>query len=158
NRISEIINNLLSLSTLTRPERMQLSNTELGPIVQAVVKRHEMLAQERNLKLLVKCDPYTTVWGNAIALEQVVTNLIKNAISYTPKDTGGAVSVVVRPDEEMMLMSVTDQGIGISQEDLLHIFEPFYRADISRVRKIKKEGSGLALTIVNEIVRTHRGK
>ena len=58
----------------------------------------------------------------------------------------------------MMLLSVSDTGIGISQEDLFHVFEPFYRADTSRARKIKKSGTGLGLTIVNELVRVHHGK
>ena len=53
---------------------------------------------------------------------------------------------------------MADTGIGIAEEDLFHIFEPFYRADMSRVRRIKKSGTGLGLTIVNELVRVHHGK
>ncbi len=157
-RVSEIINNLLSLNTLTRPERMQFSNVELGALVESVVKRHALLANERAIKVRVKKGSYTTVFGNASALEQVIANLVKNAISYTPKGQSGVVDIEVRPDGMMMLLSIADNGIGISQEDLFHIFEPFYRADISRVRKIKKGGTGLGLTIVNEIVRVHHGK
>jgi len=157
-RVSEIINNLLSLNTLTRPERMQFANVELGPIVETVIKRHVILADERSIKVQVTKGLYTRVWGNATALEQVIANLVKNAISYTPRGSDGQVSIEVRPEGGMMLLSVTDNGIGITQEDLFHIFEPFYRADMSRVRKIKKSGSGLGLTIVNEIVRVHHGK
>jgi two-component system sensor histidine kinase CiaH len=157
-RVSEIINNLLSLNALTRPERMRFANIELGTLVDSVTKRHAMLANERNIKLNIKKGSYTTVWGNTTALEQIIANLVKNAISYTPKGTNGEVTVEVRPEGDMLLLSVTDTGIGISQEDLFHIFEPFYRADMSRVRKIKKGGSGLGLTIVNELVRVHHGK
>ena len=157
-RVSEIINNLLSLNALTRPERMQFGNIELGPLVESIAKRHALLANERGIKLNLKKDGYTTVWGNATALEQIIANLVKNAISYTPKGSSGSVTVEVRPEGNMMLLSVSDTGIGISQEDLFHIFEPFYRADMSRVRKIKKSGSGLGLTIVNELVRVHHGK
>ncbi|MDE1925309.1 MAG: HAMP domain-containing histidine kinase [Patescibacteria group bacterium] len=157
-RVSEIINNLLSLNTLTRPERMRFGNVALAPLVNLVVKRHTALAKERNIKLKVKWDNYQTVWGNATALEQIVANLVKNAIAYTPKGAHGVVSILIQPRGDMVLLSVQDSGIGISQEDLSHIFEPFYRADISRVRKVKKSGSGLGLTIVNEIVRVHHGK
>jgi signal transduction histidine kinase len=157
-RVSEILNNLLSLNALTRPERMQFSNIALGPLVESVIKRHAILANERNIKVTLKKDAYTTVFGNAMALEQVIANLVKNAISYTPKGSQGEVAVEVGLKGDMMLLAVSDTGIGISQEDLFHIFEPFYRADISRVRKIKKSGSGLGLTIVNELVRVHRGK
>jgi len=124
-----------------------------------VVRRHVQLARERSIELVVKKDTYCVVWGNATALEQVITNLLKNAISYTPKDGKGMVTISVRPDYHgMIFIAVSDNGIGISQEDLFHIFEPFYRADISRVRKVHKAGSGLGLTIVNEIVRVHHGR
>ncbi len=158
-RISHIINNLLSLNTLTRPERMQFKDVDLGRIVDDVVRRLHSLADERDIKVIVKTDAHRKVWGNPSALEQVATNLIKNAISYTPKGAGGVVTVSVRPDfHGMMVLSVADNGIGIAQEDLFHIFEPFYRADTSRVRRVRKTGSGLGLTIVNEIVRVHHGR
>lgn len=158
-RISQIINNLLSLNTLTRPERMQFRDVDLGPLVEDAVRRHMDLAGERDIKVIVKLDAHRMVWGNATALEQVITNLIKNAISYTPRGAGGVVTISVRPDYHgMILLTIADNGIGIAQEDLFHIFEPFYRADMSRVRKVKKTGSGLGLTIVNEIVRVHHGK
>lgn len=157
-RIFEILNNLLSLNALTRPERMRFANIELGPLVDLIAKRHALLANERGIKLVVKKDAYTTVRGNATALEQIIANLVKNAVSYTPKGNGGCVTIEVGPKGDMMLLSVSDNGIGISQEDLFHVFEPFYRADMSRVRKIKKSGTGLGLTIVNELVRVHRGK
>jgi two-component system phosphate regulon sensor histidine kinase PhoR len=159
NRISEIINNLLSLNTLTRPERMQFMNVDLGPMVEEVVRRYSNLARQRKIKMKVHKEVGAIVWGNRAALEQVMMNLVKNALSYTPENANGTVTVSLRPDGEgMILFSVADSGIGISQEDLFHIFEPFYRADTSRVRKIEKTGSGLGLTIVNEMVRAHHGK
>jgi signal transduction histidine kinase len=158
-RISEIINNLLSLNTLTRPERMRFSNVELGPIVDAVVMRHMPLATERKIMVMIKKDGPAIVWGNAAALEQIITNLVKNAVTYTQKNNKGRVTVSLHPDYQgSVIFSVADNGIGIAQHDLAHIFEPFYRADTSRVRSVKSTGSGLGLAIVNEIVRAHRGK
>lgn len=158
-RISEIINNLLSLNTLTRPERIEFQNVDLGDLLDIVVRHLSPLARERGVELVIKKDNFRMVWGNPVALEQVMTNIIKNAISYTPKGSGGAVTVSVKPDYHgAIVFAVTDTGIGISQEDLFHIFEPFYRADTSRVRNIHKTGSGLGLTIVNEIVRIHHGR
>ncbi len=158
-RISEIINNLLSLNTLTRPERIQFQNLDLFPIADRVVKRHAALARERGIRITLKNEPNCIVWGNASAVEQVMMNLVKNALSYTPADSRGRVSVTIRPDtDDMVLFCVEDTGIGMSQQDLFHIFEPFYRVDTSRVRTVKKSGSGLGLTIVNEMIRAHHGR
>ena len=158
-RISEIINNLLSLNTLNRPEHIEFQNIDLGPLLDQAVTHLSSYARERSIEMMVKKDTYRTVWGNATALEQVMENLIKNAISYTPRNAGGIVTISLHPDYHgSILFSVTDNGIGIAQKDLFHIFEPFYRADKSRVRNVRKIGSGLGLTIVNEIVRIHHGK
>jgi len=158
-RISEIINNLLSLNTLTRPERMKFQNVDLLPIVDTVVRRHVELAQERKVEIEIKRNGYGVVWGNAAGLEQVITNLLKNALIYTQKNGSGRVVVSITPNYQgSIILSVVDNGIGIAQKDLAHIFEPFYRADMSRVRSVRAQGSGLGLSIVNEIVRAHRGK
>jgi signal transduction histidine kinase len=159
NRVSEIINNLLSLNTLTRPERMQLTSVDIAPLAELAIRKHALLARERNIRVVLRQEPGALVWGNSTALEQVMINIVKNALSYTPANANGAVTVTVRPHSpDMVLFAVQDTGIGVSQSDLSHIFEPFYRADTSRNRKIKKSGSGLGLTIVNEMVRTHHGR
>jgi signal transduction histidine kinase len=158
-RISEIINNLLSLNTLTRPERMRFGNVDIGALVDIVVARHMPLAYERKISVVTKKDGPAIAWGNATALEQVVTNLVKNAVIYTQKNGNGMVTISLHPDYQgSIIFSVADNGIGIAQRDLTHIFEPFYRADTSRVRSVKSTGSGLGLAIVNEIVRAHHGK
>lgn len=157
-RISDIINNLLSLNILTRPERIEFQHIDLGPLLDTVTHQFSSLARERGLEIVVKKDNYRIVWGNTTALEQVMVNLVKNAISYTPKG-GGVVAISIKPDYHgSIIFSVADTGIGISQDDLFHIFEPFYRADTSRVRNVRKTGSGLGLTIVSELVRVHHGR
>lgn len=158
NRISEIINNLLSLNSLARPERMQFKNLDLIPLAESVVAQYQTMARERNIKLTLRTEHGSIVLGNTTGLEQVMSNLVKNAISYTPKNSNGSVSVVLRPHDDMVLFCVEDTGVGMTQEELWHVFEPFYRADGSRNRRGQEEGSGLGLTIVNEMVRVHRGK
>ncbi|HEY1041818.1 MAG TPA: HAMP domain-containing sensor histidine kinase [Candidatus Paceibacterota bacterium] len=158
-RISETINNLLSFDTLTRPRRMTMEPTDVGDIAETALARHQALATSRNVTLESSIEGSRMVHGNAVALEQVVTNLVKNAINYTPKDKRGTVSVCVGPGETSGTVKVTvrDTGIGIEQKDLFHIFEPFYRADTSRARGVGTGTSGLGLAIVNEIVRLHKG-
>jgi signal transduction histidine kinase len=157
-RISETINNLLSFDSLTRPRTMVFVPVDLTAVAKTVVGRHQELARSRGIILSSELEEGLFVEGNEIALDQVITNLTKNAINYTPQNKDGSVTVAVQntPAGDVAL-SVIDTGIGIDQKDLYHIFEPFYRADTSRARGIGTGSSGLGLAIVNEIIRLHHG-
>src|SRR6266481_10195961 len=158
-RISETINNLLSFDTLIRPGRIKSEPVDLKSVVHTVVQRHLSLAHSRGIMLSVQApgNEYR-IRGNAVALDQVITNLVKNALNYTPQKKGGSVTVKLDTDYRgRILLGISDTGIGIAQKDLYHIFEPFYRADTSRARGVGSGTSGLGLAIVNEIVRLHRG-
>jgi signal transduction histidine kinase len=158
NRVSEIINNLLSLNTLIRPERIQFINVDLAPLAEEVIKKHQSMARERGIRLVLRQKVGAVAWGNSAAFIQIMTNLIKNALAYTPENTNGTVEVSLSPTkDDMVLFSVTDSGIGMTQEEIFHAFEPFYRGDTSRTRMARTRGSGLGLAIVSELVRTHRG-
>ena len=157
-RMSETINNLLTFDTLVRPGSMKIVPVDMHQLAKTVAARHEGLAQSRGVTLNVRTEEGVCVDGNTTALEQVITNLVKNAINYTPKNEGKHVDLELATDfNGRVVVSVADQGIGIAQRDLYHIFEPFYRADTSRARGIGTGSSGLGLAIVNEIVRLHHG-
>lgn len=159
-RASEIINNLLSLNQLLRPERVEFKEVDLGAVVDMVVERLRVLARGRDVDFTVNKSDYRMVWGNASALEQVVTNIVRNSISYMPHKRHGLVEVSIEPNHRgSIVLTVADNGIGIAQQDLFHIFEPFYRADTSRTRTtlVRNRGAGLGLAIVNEIIRIHHG-
>ncbi|HEX5774407.1 MAG TPA: HAMP domain-containing sensor histidine kinase [Candidatus Paceibacterota bacterium] len=157
-RISEIINNLLTFDAFARPRRLKSERVDLRRIAEIVVKRHEALAREREVALAMDSGTAAPIEGNPTALEQVLTNLIKNAINYTPAHQNGSVRVLIGHDTDgKVALTVADTGIGIAQKDLFHIFEPYYRADTSRARGLGTGTSGLGLAIVNEIVRAHRG-
>ncbi len=157
-RMSEIINNLLTFDTLARPRHMKFEPVDVRAIAETIVKRHQALARERGVTLAIDTGHPAPIEGNATALEQILTNLVKNAINYTPKDQNGSVRVLIEQDTDgRILVTVADTGIGIAQKDLFHVFEPFYRGDTSRTRGIGSGTSGLGLAIVNEIVRMHHG-
>lgn len=158
-RISETINNLLSFDTLIRPGRVRSEPFDLRNVVETVLQRHAALAASRGIALTTQMTPGRhVIIANPIALDQVLTNLVKNAINYTPQHKEGSVTVGVENDYEgRVTITVSDTGIGIAQKDLFHIFEPFYRAETSRVRGVGSGTSGLGLAIVSEIVRLHRG-
>ncbi|HEV8677676.1 MAG TPA: HAMP domain-containing sensor histidine kinase, partial [Candidatus Paceibacterota bacterium] len=158
-RASGVINNLVSLNRLVRPKAMERAQVNLGEIVDRVVARSGRVAFERGIEVLVNHHGHSAVYGNPVALEQLVINLTNNALQYTPKNGRGRVTVTIRPEADGKLMlSVADNGIGIAKDDLAHILEPFYRGDKSRARNIKEAGTGLGLSIVHEIVRQHNGE
>ncbi len=157
-RISDTINNLLSFDTLMRPGRMKTELVDLAKVVEMVLKRHNALAASRAISLTSKIGSNHVVIGNPTALEQVATNLVKNSLNYTPAEKDGQVAVNIETDYRgKVVLAVTDNGIGIAQKDLYHVFEPFYRGDTSRARGVGTGTSGLGLAIVNEIVRMHKG-
>ncbi|MBL8158506.1 HAMP domain-containing histidine kinase [bacterium] len=154
-RLSDIINNLLSLSASVRPERIEFKPIDVGSVIGDVVRKLDGLAKLRNLEVSTKVAQSCYVLGNYSALEQILTNLVKNAINYTAR--GGTISVVAEQiGASHVEIVVNDSGAGIARQDLFHIFEPFYRAEPSRNRA--KGGSGLGLAIVSELVRLHHGK
>ena len=157
-RAGGVINNLVSLNRLIRPQSAEHTLVDLGAIIDRVVARSGRVAFERGIEVLVSRGEVTQVPGNAVALEQMVINLVNNALHYTPKNGRGLVQLSIRPDDGYLTFSVMDNGIGIAKDDLEHILEPYYRGDKSRARNIKEAGSGLGLAIVNEIVRTHGGQ
>lgn len=157
-RISGIINNLLSFDSLVQPGRIKVEPLLLRDIANAVVHRHLAMAEKYGINIGVDvAQAPAYVMGNQIALEQAVTNLVKNALNYTPQHQNQ--SVVVRIDDkgDAVSLSIIDTGIGIAQKDLFNIFQPFYRGDTSRERGIGSGTSGLGLAIVNDIVRAHSG-
>ena len=154
-RISDILNNLLSLSASVRPERVQFRDEDLGPIVENSMRKLQEFSEPRSLEITARMSERRLVWGNAAALDQIVTNILKNAIMYTSR--GGHIGITVEPvHPDFIELTVRDSGIGISRKDLFRIFEPFYRAERSRTRA--KGGIGLGLPIVSELVRLHHGK
>lgn len=157
-RIAETINNLLSFNKLVRPSRQLFSAIDATTVAKSVVERHEELAESRGIALSFDSDGPYLISGNQIGIDQVLTNLVKNAINYTPQHQGGSVSVTVRGDRRTVRFTVADTGIGIARKDLFYIFQPYFRADTSRVRNIGGGTSGLGLAIVNEIVKQHDGK
>lgn len=108
---------------------------------------------EKNMSLIYKCEKNITVQIDQKRFEQVMINLLDNALKYS--DEGSVVSIEARAEKNSIVIIVSDDGIGIPEEDLHHIFERFYRVDKSRSRT--SGGTGLGLAIVKEIVEAHGG-
>lgn len=152
-KVTAIMNNLMSLSNLMRGDEMLFGEQSFASIAEHGLESLRQSAQKKDIRLSLTTRTKVPVVGNAAALEQVVFNLVKNAILHTPK--GGSVRVIVVDSEDIGYVNlvVEDTGVGIPREELSQIFQPFYRT-----RQNKARGTGLGLTIVSEIVQIHHGK
>ena len=143
-RLSRLAGELL---TIARTEAGQTQYTfeplDLGQLARGVAEQLEVLAEERQQKLVLQTERGVIVDGDRLALRQAVMNLIDNAIKYSPE--GAEVSVVVRNADSAGVIEVRDHGPGIPPEHRGKIFERFYRIDPGRSREMGGTGLGLSL-------------
>jgi signal transduction histidine kinase len=117
------------------------------------VTLYQPQAQTRGIAFTSAIDPDLHLWGAPDLLTRALTNLIQNALQYTP--TGGQVSIKAQADYHHIQIMVKDTGIGIASEHLTKVFERFWRADAARTHD--QGGSGLGLAITEAIVQQHGG-
>jgi PAS domain S-box-containing protein len=145
-----VIDDMLDLSKLTAGKGLDIEPepVDLGPLVREVLDTFRDVSPAHTFHVR-GCESLPTVPGDPFRLNQVLRNLVSNAVKYSP--TGGPVTVACRVLDEHLLVSVSDAGIGITDEQQSHLFEEFYRAD----HAIK--GTGLGLRISQLIVLGHGG-
>jgi len=157
NRLSLILEDILSLSRLDRDgegeTQIELQEDDLQNVVSAAVQICSINAGKKSVKIDVVVDKNCIVRINSLLLEEALTNLIDNAVKYSPENS--RVFVECRKETERFILSVKDQGNGIAEEHLPRIFERFYRVDKARSRKLG--GTGLWLAIVKHIAQVHGG-
>ncbi|MBC7220693.1 HAMP domain-containing protein [Candidatus Bipolaricaulota bacterium] len=151
--LADLVEDLRTL-TLAEAGHLQLVRepTDIGDLVRAVVEGVRPTAAEERVTLVVEAQPGFRADVDPRRIRQVLGNLLDNALRYSPP--GGTVTVSVRPEGVEILVTVRDQGPGISPQDLPHVFERLYRGDASR----SGEGTGLGLAIARELVQAHGGR
>ena len=152
--IVDLISDLLDIGKIEAGLDWQMETIELQSLVTKTVERVRPNAEELKHTLITNIAECAQVQGNARRLEQVIANLIGNAIKYTPE--GGKIEVVLKEDGDFLVLQVRDNGIGISVEDQHHIFDKFYRVESEATQNIG--GSGLGLSIVKAIAEKHQGR
>jgi two-component system, OmpR family, phosphate regulon sensor histidine kinase PhoR len=153
-RLEALVEDLLSLAALERPgTRLHLSPLDLRALAAQQVATFRPRAEQAGLALALEPGEPQRVEGDRARLEQVLANLLDNALKYTER---GEVRVAVGGDDARVWCEVRDTGSGIPAEDLPRIFERFYRVDKARSRD--KGGTGLGLSIVKHIVALHGGE
>lgn len=152
-RLSRLVDDLLDVTRFSRGQfELSRRNIDLRPILEDTVSRFSVISEQHTLRLDIEGGPYVGYWDRD-RLEQVLNNLISNAIKYSPE--GGTVTVGARQEGEQVVVFVRDEGIGIPQEDLDHLFERFFRGS-NESQGIK--GLGLGLYVTQRVVDAHGGE
>jgi len=156
-RMSKMVSDLLLLTKMDAGNiDMEFRIFDFTESVQRVYDASSLDAAKRGLKMTLSLGKRPqNINGDPDRIGQVITNIVSNAVRYTPD--GGNITITVTSDERknQVLATITDTGIGIPKEEIPKLFERFYRVDKARSRA--KGGSGLGLSIANEIVEKHNG-
>jgi two-component system phosphate regulon sensor histidine kinase PhoR len=152
-RLINIVNDLLLLSSLEEKTALELDDIDLGGFLENVTKIFDQRLKDKELSLVINVkENLPPIKADLFKLEQLLINLLDNAAKYTDR---GGITVSLDVHEKRVRLQVRDTGIGIPKEDILRVFERFYVVDKSRSRK--SGGTGLGLSIVKHIVLLHHG-
>lgn len=153
-RLTDLVQEIIDLSRLQSSDPLSKAfPVEVNEIVREAVSQAQISSESRGIYVEIGEIADATVIGDRDQLIAAAHNLIENAVNYSPEDT--KVSVVAKRNHDIIEISVTDQGIGIAEEDQARIFERFYRVDPARSRETG--GTGLGLSIVKHVALNHGG-
>lgn len=156
-RLKLMVNDLLELSRLVNSSSVQDELTKkinMEEIVLSSWNTLKPLADKKKLNLVNTSKTNSLIEGNSEKLYRVVFNLLDNAIRYSPDSAN--INTQIHEDEKHLILSIKDEGPGLSKDDLKNMFQRFYRGDPSRYKN-KRIGSGLGLSIAQQIVVNHKG-
>ena len=154
-RLTGIVTDLLTLTRMdNKADKVTLASCDLGVLTKETVRTLQPIAAKRGQTLTCECDSGVIGTVDRAKLNQVVYNLTENALKYTPD--GGQIHVTLRRRGADAVWQIVDNGVGIPQEDIPHIFDRFYRVDKARSRETG--GTGLGLSIVHQLVLMHGGE
>ena len=158
NRMMRMVTDLLHLSRIdNETSHLDVELINFTAFITFILNRFDkMKSQDEEKKYeLVRDYPITSVWIeiDTDKMTQVIDNILNNAIKYSPD--GGKITVNMKTTDDQMILSISDQGLGIPKEDLPKIFDRFYRVDKARSRA--QGGTGLGLAIAKEIIKQHKG-
>lgn len=153
-RLSDLVQEIIDLSRLQDDDPLKNAKVlKLAGLISEAIDGSRMTAEARNISLTFTQLGDFEVLGDRRQIEMAVSNLVENAINYSPNGT--RVAVALRKQDALAEISISDQGVGIPEKDIERIFERFYRVDPARSRATG--GTGLGLSIVKHVVNNHGG-
>jgi PAS domain S-box-containing protein len=153
--LEQLVGDLLDVSRLSRGQlRLECTAVDVSTIVDAAVSAVQPAVQAKQIRLGVEVPVQSFVWGDSTRLQQVLWNLLTNAIKFTP--AGGTVSVSAREESGQLTLQIRDTGIGIAPDMLPRVFDRFWQADAAPTRRFG--GLGLGLSIARTLVELHGGE
>ena len=154
NRLSNLVQEIIDLSRIQDQNTTQNSEKiSLKKLIEEAIYQSKIRAEKRHVEIIFACDEDIDYVADRKQLLMAISNLIENAINYSPERT--TVSVVLRKIDEVAEIVISDQGVGIAEVELDRIFERFYRIDSARSRETG--GTGLGLSIVKHVISNHGG-
>ena len=152
NRVSRIFENLLVLARFdSKKISLELKSLDVNNVIKDILEDTEQIARQKNIKITFFPVSPAVFRADEYSIRRLVLNLLDNALKYTP--AGGDIHISTSRGNNLVVITVSDTGPGISPEALPQIFDRFYRADASR----RSDGFGLGLSIVKSIVQAHNG-
>lgn len=150
--MENLVREILTISKMEDDSfRLRQEHISLAGLVSEILDKYHIPAKEKNLEIRLTLDPSASCIGDKRLLEKAVSNIVGNAVAYSPQ--GESILVELGSERDKAVLSVENKGAGIAEEDMLRLFEPFYRVDKSRSRHFG--GSGLGLYIVKIILSLH---
>ncbi|MDZ7773827.1 MAG: ATP-binding protein [Balneolaceae bacterium] len=153
-RMSEMVHLLLQLSRVESVHRSEPEIVNISRITEVVAGKYQQMAEEKEITFNVNIDKDLQVRAHGAYIEEIINNLLENALKYTPD--GGHVDLQLQRSSGKAVIHLRDTGIGFDQETQKHLFERFYRANRQDVQE--SPGSGLGLPLVKAIVELYGGK
>jgi signal transduction histidine kinase len=151
----EFVSSILNLGRIESKElRLHLESKDPNQLVQEVIKKSEYLAKSKNIEVATELEPMFSVKMDVDLMRQVIANLVENAIKYSAEVT--KILVTTEDKDGRLVIQVADQGQGIPEDEISHVFSKFYRSKNAKSSAIK--GSGLGLYLAKYFVELHKGR
>ena len=154
-RLNRLVTDLLALSKMqSGMEALNITKFCLGDSIINILNSYRLLSEQEGYQFTDHCDPNIIVTGDEVRIKQVLSNLVNNAIRYSDEDKRISITVTENPDA--VRCEVTDNGQGIPEDELAHIWERYYKSSSNQSRN--GSGTGLGLSIVKEILLLHKAR